>query len=168
MPMCNPVGWCGCVMTAILLVGCLDASRDPAFVDHGPPSDFAIRIYVVGRDDADQPARQTAQYVVESDRTFRFAAGAGVGPQTFPPPIVRLSPAQMTSLWGRVQRHHLLAEPTSPRGQRYLEQGENVGVLYRVSLSARGRVHEYTTTAVESPPTMLLMRYLLGFRGQSP
>ncbi len=149
------------VSLLVLVIGCLSACQTDTAPSTHPmlPPDFALRFHVLGKPSSDEPLRQRSQYVLEPDRGFHVAVGAGAVIDYYPPLTARISRVEYYDICQHVMRNHLMAEPTSPA----VIDG-TPGLRYDVLIIAHGRTHRYTTTPPESPPTVQLLRKLTELR----
>jgi len=108
--------------------------------------------------------------VLLPNRRLHVALGYNL-PQGFYPPLARIiSRAEFEAIVRLVQRHRLLAEPTSPLAESPRPQQQPPpAVLYHVDMSAGGLINRYHTTPQESPPTgELLAMLVLASGGELP
>jgi hypothetical protein len=154
-----------CVLS--VSAGCAAPARRPG-AGPGPhlPPDFAIEFHVLVRLDLQPGKRRPAHFVVEANRDLRVSRRARTAGRTYPPRLRRLSYDEYESLYALVWYNHLMAEPTSPVAQRFLQGQRDVRVLYDVAVSAHGRTQHFVTTPGESPPTAQLRARLEQFAGK--
>ncbi|MCC7408006.1 MAG: hypothetical protein IT442_08040 [Phycisphaeraceae bacterium] len=169
------------LLITVILTGCTGKKATTNTPD--PPADFTLEVYIHHFDADTSPAaasamgravRQTSQYLLEPNRDLRAVMGPWVSDRIYPPPVRRLTYAQLQTLWKIIQVNHLLAEPTSPNGQILMEHlGKRSAnplsvpapaILYRVRILAGGRTYEFSTTPQESPPTLALIAELVKLR----
>ena len=156
---------CWVMMTIGLVVRLQACGPVEQLVGHAHPTlppDFALRFHVAGDPRADDLLLKTSQYLVEPNRQFRVALGAGATIDYYPKLTRRsISRAEFYELCQHVHLHHLMSEPTSVGSE-----GGGVNIRYAVEISAQGRTHRYRTTPDESPPTVELLRLLIALHHQ--
>lgn len=166
----------------LALTSCVSPHQDKRLSRIEMPSDFAVEFNVRGDSAAEDPMRQSAQYVVEANRRMRVISGSRAETRTFPRFLRDVTPTEFEALWAHVRDANLMAEPTSPGAEGYGQPPTTApapppaeapdtagapaesGALYTVAITARGRTNRYATTPSESPPTASLLAMLLELR----
>jgi hypothetical protein len=146
--------------TGLSLLSCETPQAGPA-PDPLNPVDFTLSVYVVGDARADKPIHRTAMYVLEADRRLFVGEGYTVEGGYRPPLKKIVSQSDYRAIVELVYERGLLAEPSSPRGERAVRYGAGDSVVYHVDMIGWGRINRYVTTPEESPTTAQLVARLI-------
>ena len=147
------------------LTGCVNSVVGLA--DGSVPPDFSVSVRVVnsqgiGDEQSMNWLRESGCYLLDADRSIHCLRGEQSENRTYPPVIGIVKPVEVEKVYRVVAGHNLMSEPTSVVADQAAENGKNISqVIYHVELTAGGRTCRYSTTAVESPSTVGLLRELI-------